>query len=62
MTIHNLAQEMKETCLWVQDAYDEYAGAWDTACGDRFELIEGNPHQNNMHFCPFCGKRLVIKK
>jgi len=46
--------EMSETCKWT---YDEN-GAWDTECGNRFEITEGTPHENNMHFCAFCGKRL----
>jgi len=45
---------MSETCKWT---YDE-KGAWDTGCINRFELIEGTPHENNMQFCAYCGKRL----
>jgi len=46
--------ETSETCKWVLDE----DGAWDTECGNRFEVTEGTPHGNNMFFCAFCGKRL----
>ena len=46
--------EMGETCEWVTD--DE--GVWDTECGNRFEIIDGTPRENQLHWCPYCGKSL----
>lgn len=51
------ALERRDVCLWKQDEDD---GAWDTQCGNRFEIIEGDPLNNNMAFCPYCGKLLGI--
>jgi hypothetical protein len=45
---------MSETCDWVED--DD--GVWDTECRNRFELIDGAPHENDMYWCPYCGLRL----
>lgn len=45
---------MDETCEWKQD--DD--GIWDTECGNRFEVMEGTQHENQMNYCPYCGKSL----
>lgn len=31
---------------------------YDTDCGNAFEIIEGTPKDNDMLFCPYCGKKL----
>jgi hypothetical protein len=46
--------EMSEQCYWIEDDDD----VWDTECGNRFEIIDGTPHENYMHWCPYCGKSL----
>jgi hypothetical protein len=43
-----------EGCAWQEDE----VGVWDTACGERFEVMEGTPHENGMAFCPYCGNPL----
>ena len=43
-----------QSCAWREDE----DGAWDTSCGQRFELNEGTPAENDMRFCPYCGKPL----
>lgn len=43
-----------ETCTWTQDQ----DGVWDTECGGRFEVMECTPHENQMNYCPYCGKSL----
>jgi hypothetical protein len=45
-----------DRCLWALE--DDDAGVWETECGGAFILIEGTPTENNMAFCPYCGKRL----
>ena len=48
MTVH---------CNWVQDGEGEQG--WDTGCGNRFMLNEGNPSENKMKFCCYCGNHLI---
>jgi hypothetical protein len=38
-------------CVWEEDE----DGVWDTACGDRFDIIDGTPSENSMAFCHYCG-------
>ena len=45
---------MDDQCIWKEDQ----DGAWDTECGNRFDIINGTPIENQMNFCPFCGKGL----
>ena len=42
-------------CRWAQDDN----GAWETECGNLFEVTEGTPYENDMKFCPYCRKTLV---
>jgi hypothetical protein len=46
--------ERENDCVW------EYQGegVWDTECGDSFIILEDTPHENNMEYCPFCGREL----
>jgi hypothetical protein len=39
-------------CAWQEDE----DGAYDTDCGNRFEFIDGGVADNDMKFCPYCGK------
>lgn len=43
-------------CEWLQDEWD---GSWDTSCGNKFEIIDGTPEDNEMKFCTYCGGHLV---
>jgi len=45
---------MSETCNWVEN--DD--GFWVTGCGHFFVLNDGTPSDNQMHWCPYCGKSL----
>jgi hypothetical protein len=45
-------------CEWHLD--DDEANAWESSCDDVFYFENGDPHQNGMKFCPFCGKRLTL--
>lgn len=44
-------------CVW-SEVIDFEEHHYDTSCGDSFWLEEGTPSENNMHFCPFCGKKI----
>lgn len=46
----------KNTCDWYYSQFDYY---WVTECENAWEIIEGNPKENGMNFCPFCGKELI---
>lgn len=43
------------SCLW---QYDERIDAWETGCGATWVLNDGTPADNEMLFCPACGKRV----
>ena len=44
-----------ESCEWL---YCEEEDAWDTGCGNKFQVFEGAPRENGMVYCPYCGKRI----
>ncbi len=53
-------EETKDTtagCEWHLD--DDEAGAWESACGQLWCFEEGTPKENEMNFCPFCGRLLT---
>jgi hypothetical protein len=41
-----------DRCGW---AHDE-AGVWQTDCGGSFLIEAGNPQENDMRFCCYCGR------
>jgi hypothetical protein len=45
-------------CDW---SYDEVDDAWIAACdpAQRWQFPDGDPKENGMKFCPFCGKPLL---
>jgi hypothetical protein len=46
------------TCRWEENE----ESIWDTACGEKFVLNDGTPHDNGMIYCPYCGKTLYVVK
>jgi len=46
-------------CTWT---YDDLYDFWATACGESFIITEGDPKENKMAFCPFCGKPIKEKR
>ena len=46
---------MGDICEWKQDKN----GVWETDCGNMFEIIDGTPSDNDLKFCPYCGKNLI---
>lgn len=44
-------------CEWEEDDDD---GNYETACGNRFCIIEGSPTNNRMRYCCYCGGRLAV--
>ena len=46
-------------CDWRQDG-DEDSDTWGTSCGRYFSLTEGDPFDNEMRYCCFCGLPLTV--
>ena len=51
--------EPRRICTWSQWA--EYEDTYSTECGNDFELTSGTLEKNDMKFCCFCGKPLVVQ-
>jgi len=47
------ALKAKEKCKWTYD--DDF---WDTDCGKAFTIMEGTPKDNEMKYCPYCGRQI----
>jgi len=50
---------MAEYCEWHHE--DEDNNSWETECKNIWELNEGNPIENSMNYCPFCGRLLTLR-
>jgi hypothetical protein len=46
-----------EVCEWTED--DD--ANWWTACDNGFVFMDGGPMDNDMKFCPYCGRTVTIK-
>ena len=51
------AKAMPAICIWSEDEPDY--STWETSCGNTFMLEAGTPRENEMIFCPYCGRLLV---
>lgn len=49
------------TCIWTYDDDIDFGG-WNTSCGAAFILIEGSPSENDYHYCPMCGGKILIQE
>ena len=47
-------------CLWRH--YDSDTGCYETSCGNIHQFPEDGPAENNFHWCPYCGGRLVVEE
>ena len=64
-TVYSALEILKEqeakTGKWILD--DEDANSWKCSeCGDLLIINDGTPHENNWHFCPYCGTKLEEEK
>ena len=49
--------EQKEPCEYTLE--DEDSNTWEcNKCGELWQLISGAPKDNNMNYCPSCGRPL----
>ena len=46
-------------CVWTVD-YSYEGDTWDGCCGAKWTFTEGGPAENNLHFCPECGKKVFV--
>lgn len=46
---------MNETCQW--DVSQD--GCYETECGHMFEFTNGDLKDNDIHYCPFCGRHIT---
>lgn len=54
---HNGEQGDKR-CSWWKDMADWDGNTWESDCGACWTFIDDGPAQNEMHFCPKCGRKL----
>jgi hypothetical protein len=55
-----LKKSAEDTCEWTQDdPDDEDCRIWNGDCGIMWQFEDGTPKENDMNFCPKCGKQLV---
>lgn len=59
--LFNGGYRKQQTCNWYEAKPDWYGFVeWGCDnCGDGFVFEEGGPTENNMHYCPYCGARIV---
>lgn len=49
---------MKDICEWTEDS----DGNYETSCNNIFTITDGTPTENDMSFCPYCGKLLIERR
>ena len=53
-----LEEQAEQYCHWYQQDFQD-SETWLT-CGNKlFNVLNGTPRENNMCFCPYCGKNIV---
>lgn len=51
-----LITELLKPCEWREDEESIYQ----TRCGKWFQFTDGDPHDNDFTYCPYCGNPLVV--
>ena len=52
-----LKEQEPKTGKWILD--DDDANSWECSeCGGLLMINDGTPHENDWHFCPYCGAKL----
>ena len=51
----------KDYCKWV-DFDGDWSGNFETECGSTFTLITGDPIDNHIVFCPYCGGEVIYER
>lgn len=50
-----------ETCVWTLILEEFFGGYYETDCGNSFYFETGNVVDNEFHFCPYCGRRILVQ-
>lgn len=50
-----VCRECDGGCIWIWT--DD--GMWETECNEAFSFTTGDPKENDMKYCPYCGKKIV---
>lgn len=51
------ADTPRPTCAWT---YDDSTSSWDSACGEKWQFIDGGPEENGVKFCHGCGRPVRV--
>lgn len=46
-------------CTWKQHDDLEMSDTWEADCGAMWTFSEGGPKENEMHYCPNCGRPAI---
>ena len=46
-------------CTWTRPDSDHMPDTWEASCGAMWTFTEGGPKDNDMHFCPKCGRPAI---
>ena len=53
-----LEEQAEQYCHWYQQDFQECETS--QTCGNKlFNVLNGTPRENDMFFCPYCGKNIV---
>lgn len=52
-------QDHGERCIWRQTDDINMPDTWEADCGAMWTFTEGGPKNNDMNFCPNCGKSVI---
>lgn len=55
--VFKLREVRKESCKWEDDG----EGNWGGSCGVLWTLLNDGPKENDMNYCPKCGKKLGVE-
>ena len=58
-SVNELEEKAEQYCHWYQQDFQD-CETWLTSCEDKlFNVINGTPKENDMIFCPYCGKNII---
>ena len=61
VTYHKAAPVVQPPCLWSCDDDENMPGTWDGACGAKWTFTDGGPIENDLRYCPQCGKPVIVE-
>ncbi len=53
-------EHVEEECIWV--LVNEESAVYKTSCESHWYLKKGTPGENNINYCPVCGKKIKVVK